>query len=97
MKKSGCIRQPIPLHRVQIILPANVIDSLFALICNISDTDFIDNEVKFDISRLDVLEFLASLNKFEYKEDPTPLPFFQYNQLALRKRISLNIKGNIFC
>ena len=60
---------------------ANVIDSLYALICNISDTDFIDNEVRFDISRLDVpvLEFLASLNEYEYKEDPIPLAFFQYN------------------
>ena len=48
---------------------ANVINSLFALICNISDTDFIDNEVRFDSSRLDVLEILASLDKFEYKED----------------------------
>ena len=40
---------------------ANVIDSLFALVCNISDTDFIDSEVRFDISRLGELEFFASL------------------------------------
>ena len=45
---------------------ANDTDSLFALICNISDTDFIDKEVRFDISRLDVLDFFASLNRFEY-------------------------------
>ena len=45
---------------------ANDINSLFALICTISDTDFIDNEVRFDISRFGVLKFFASLNKFEY-------------------------------
>ena len=45
---------------------ANDINSLFALICTVSDTDFIDNEVRFDISRPGVLKFFASLNKFKY-------------------------------
>ena len=40
---------------------ANVIDSLFALVCNISDTDLIDSEVRFDNSRHHVPEFFASL------------------------------------
>ena len=45
---------------------ANNIDSLFALICNISDTYNINNEGRVDISRLDVLEIFAGLKKFEY-------------------------------
>ena len=45
---------------------ANIIDSLFALICSILDIKFIDYEVRFDISRLGLLEFFASLNKFKY-------------------------------
>ena len=45
---------------------ANVIDSLFALIRNISNADFIDNEVRFNVSRLGVVKFFASLKKFEY-------------------------------
>ena len=49
---------------------ANINDSLFALISNISYTDFIDNEDRLDISGLGVLEYFdldfASLNKSEY-------------------------------
>ena len=45
---------------------ATVIDTLIELICNIFDTDFINNEGRFDISRPGVLEFFASLIKLEY-------------------------------
>ena len=37
----------------------NVIDSLYAFICNISDTDFMDNEVTFDISMLSASRILC--------------------------------------
>ena len=40
-----------------LVLSYYVIDSLFALICNISNADFINNEVIFDISKLGVLNF----------------------------------------
>ena len=46
----------------------NVINSLFALVCNISDTDFIDSEVRLDFSRLSVLEIFASLIQSEYSQ-----------------------------
>ena len=61
-EKSGCIWQPTQLHRT------NVINSLYALICDISDTDFIDNEIRFDISRLAVFKFFTSFDKFEYNK-----------------------------
>ena len=48
---------------------ATVIDSLFALICNDKDTDKIDNEVRFHISRLRVLNILFSF-KFATSQYP---------------------------
>ena len=48
---------------------ADVIDSLFELVCNISDTDFIDSGFRFNISRLGVLEFFASLIQSEYSRE----------------------------
>ena len=50
----------------------NVINSLFALVCNISDTDFINNEVRFDIPRL-LLKFFASHDKRLRDEDRVPM------------------------
>ena len=46
---------------------ANIIDSLYAMVYNISNTNFINNEARLYISRLSLLEFFASLNKFKYR------------------------------
>ena len=67
---------------------ANGIDSHFPLVCNISDTDFIDNEVRFGISRLGVVEFSASLIQSEYSDSGTVDSMYGHG---------LNVKSNRLC